>query len=145
LSEDFAAGRLTEKRFALLSGGYETEQETLENETAEIKKALEQFDKDSLRADKFLELARRYTDFTELTATIIHEFVEKVHVHEADKSSGKREQQVDIYLNYIGQFTPPMDTDPQDDTAEVEAEEKRAMWREYKRNQRAKKKQENLA
>ena len=134
--EDFAAERLTEKRFAVLSSGYEAEQEALETETIELKKALEQFDSDSLRADKFLELAKKYTDFTELTAPILHEFVEKVFVYEADKSSGKREQQVDIYLNYIGQFTPPMDTDPDE-----EAEEKRAMWREYKRSQREKMKQ----
>jgi len=139
--EDFAAGRLTEKRFAQLSGDYEGEQETLEAETAELKKALDQFGNDSLRADKFLELAKRYTDFTELTAPILHEFIEKVLVHEADKSSGKREQQVDIYLNYIGHFTPPMDAEPDDDAAEIEAEEKRAMWREYKRKQRAKKKE----
>ena len=143
--EDFAAGLLTEKRFALLSDGYESEQETLEKETAELKTALEQFDSDSLRADKFLELAQRYTSFTELSGTIIHEFVDKVIVHEADKSSGKREQRVDIHLNFIGQFIPPVETNPEADQAEVEAEEKRAMWREYKRNQRTKKKKEQMA
>ena len=80
-----------------------------------------------------MELAKKYTDFTELTAPILHEFVEKVLVHEADKSSGKREQQVDIYLNYIGQFTPPVDADPDETAAEIEAENK-PMLREYKRN-----------
>jgi len=138
--EDFVAGRLNEKRFNQLSSGYESEQETLEKQTAELKTELEQFDTDSLRADKFLELARRYTDFTELTAPMLHEFVEKVIVHEADKSSGKREQRVDIYLNFIGQFSAPTDED-----ANTEAEEKRAMWREYKRNERAKKKHEQSA
>ena len=132
--EDFAANRLNEKRFDQLSQGYEAEQEMLEQQTAELKTAIEKFDDDSLRADKFLELSKRYTEFEELTTPILHEFVDKVIVHEADKSSGKREQQVDIYLNYIGQFQPPMD-DGQDD---AEAEEKRAMWREYKRKQREK-------
>ena len=137
--EDFAAERLTEKRFSQLSKDYEAEQESLERQTAELRVALEQFDNDSLRADKFLDLAKRYTDFTELTTPIIHEFVDKVIVHEADKSSGKREQRVDIYLNFIGQFQPPIESESeQDDTA---AEEKRAIWREYKRNQRTKKKQ----
>jgi len=145
--EDFSAGRLTEKRFAMLSDGYETEQETLEKETVELKTALEQFDNDSLRADKFLTLAQKYTDFPELSAQIIHEFVDKVLVHEATKINGKREQQVDIYLNFIGQFAPPMTDSTQsgaaDQASDVDAEdeEKRAMWREYKRNQRAKKKQ----
>lgn len=138
--EDFAAGRLSEKRFNKLSSGYESEQETLEAQTAELKAGLAEFDSDSLRADKFLELARKYTDFTELTAPILHAFVEKVVVHEADKSSGKREQQVDIYLNFIGQFNAPID-----EIVDTVDEEKRAMWREYKRNERAKKKQEQSA
>ena len=138
--EDFAAGRLSEKRFNQLSQGYESEQEQLEQQTAEMKTAIEQFDNDGLRADKFLELAKRYTAFDELTAPILHEFIDKVIVHEADKSSGKREQQVDIYLNYIGQFAIPHEAEP--DTAE---EDKRAMWREYKRKQREKKKQVETA
>ena len=138
--EDFAAGRLNEKRFNQLSDGYESEQETLEKQTAELKAELMQFDSDSLRADKFLELARRYTDFSELTAPLLHEFVEKIIVHEADRSSGKREQRVDIHLNFIGQFTAPIEAEP-----DADAEEKRAMWREYKRNQRKKNKQEQTA
>jgi hypothetical protein len=136
--EDFAAGRLNEKRFEFLSGSYEAEQAELEQQNAALKAELEQFDADSFRADKFIELARRYTDFSELTAPLLHEFVEKVLVHEPDRSSGKREQQVDIYLNFIGQFDVPDEVEPQD----AEDDEKRAMWREYKRKERAKKKQE---
>ena len=98
--EDFAAGRLSEKRYNQLSQGYEVEQEQLERQTAELHTALEQFDNDSLRVDKFLELVKRYKDFDELTAPILHEFVDKIVVHEADRSSGKREQQVEIHLNY---------------------------------------------
>ncbi|MEG1926308.1 MAG: recombinase family protein [Ruthenibacterium sp.] len=135
--EDFAAGLLNEKRFGQLSGGYESEQETLENQTANLKIELAQFESDSLRADKFLELARQYTDFTALTAPILHAFVDRVVVHEADKSSGKREQQVDIHLNFIGRFDPPTEATP-----DTESEEKRAMWREYKRQQREKAKKE---
>jgi len=135
--EDFAAGRLSEKRFEQLSQGYEAEQETLIQQTAELKAAIQQFDSDGLRADKFLELAKRYQDFDELTAPILHEFIDRVVVHEADKSSGRREQQVDIYLNNIGQFEVPCDAEP-----DTESDDKRAMWREYKRKQRKKIKQE---
>jgi len=46
-----------------------------------------------------------------------------------------------IYLNYIGHFMPPIDADPEETAAEIEAENKRTMWREYKRSQRAKMKQ----
>jgi len=139
--EDFAAGRLNEKRFELLSGGYETEQAELESQTANIKSELEQFDSDSFRADKFMELVKRYTNFTELTPAMLHEFVEKVVVHEADKSSGWREQRVDIYLNYIGRFHVPEDYEGEliEDSALTPEEQKRAKWREYKHRARAKK------
>ena len=34
-------------------------------------------------------------------------FIEKVVVHEADKSTRDRRQKVDIYFNFIGCFVPP--------------------------------------
>jgi len=140
--EDFAAGLLTEKRFEQLSGGYESEQAELEKLTAELRTELDAFDTDSVRGDKFMELTRRYTDFTELTSAMLHEFVEKVVVHEADKSSGVREQRIDNYLNYIGQFDVPDWFEIEDDTPAMlltPDEQKRAKWREYARKSREKK------
>jgi DNA invertase Pin-like site-specific DNA recombinase len=134
--EDYAAGRLGEKRFAQLSGGYEAEQETLERQTAELKAELDEFDRDSGRADGFIELAKRYAEIPELTAPILHEFVEKVVVHEAVKTDGGREQEVEIHLNHIGRYTPPKSDDGDGDCG---GDGKRAKWREYKRKERAKK------
>ena len=134
--EDFSAGLLTEKRFGQLSSAYEEEAATLEKQTAQFQAELAQYDRDGLRADQFLELARRYTDFTELTAHMLHEYIDKVIVHEADRSSGRREQRVDVHLNFIGQFEPPAEAAADDQ----QDEDKRAMWREYKRKERAKKK-----
>ena len=140
--EDFAAGRLTEKRFEQLSVGYESEQAELEKLTAELRTELDVFDTDSVRGDKFMELTRRYTDFSELTPAMLHEFVEKVIVHEADRSGGVREQRVDIYLNYIGQFDVPEWVEIEDATPSLPLtpdEQKRAQWREYKRRERERK------
>jgi hypothetical protein len=131
--EDFSAGLFNEARFKQLSGGYETEQAMLEKQTAEMKAELEQFDNDGFRADRFLDLAKRYTEITELTAPLLHAFIEKVVIHEADKSSGKREQRVEIFLNHIGAYAIPSEAD-----ADVDPNDKRSMWRDYKRNQRAK-------
>ena len=139
--EDFSAGRLTEKRFEQLSGGYESEQAELERLTAELRAELDAFDTDSVRGDQFMELTRRYTDFTELTPAMLHEFIEKVIVYEADKSSGVREQQVDIYLNYIGRFDVPEWYEVEDEPAAplTPDEQKRAKWREYARKSRERK------
>ena len=43
----------------------------------------------------------------ELTVSMLNEFIEKVVVHETDKSTGERRQKVDIYFNFIGCFVPP--------------------------------------
>lgn len=70
----------------------------------------------------------RHTDFSELTPQMIAEYIEKIVVHEADKSSGERQQQVDIYLNFIGKFDVPM---PEPTAEEIAAEEKRVTTTEY--------------
>ena len=132
--EDYAAGRLTEKRFEQLSQGYESEQGELEQQAAKLKAELAQFESDTLRADKFMELAKKYSEFSELTPAILHEFVDRVVVHEGDKSSGRRVQQVDIYLNHIGQFIMPDYSEQIEDPAR---EKEREYQREYKRRKRA--------
>ena len=141
--EDYAAGRLTEKRFDLLSGGYETEQAELETQTVGIKSELAQFEADTFRADKFMELVKRYADFSELTPAMLHEFVEKVIVFNAEKKDGKREQQVDIYLNYIGQFEVPEGYEGEAINVpalpQAPTDEQRAKWRENKRRERERK------
>jgi hypothetical protein len=128
--EDFAAGRLAEKRFEILSSGYEAEQAELERQTERIRAELAQFDSDSVRADKFMELVKRYTDFSELTPAMLHEFVEKVVVFNAEKVGGKRTQRVDIYLNYIGRFDVPEESCAES-VSNINGEARRAKWREY--------------
>ena len=107
LYEDKVSGELSAKRFEILSGEYEREQEDLERQTAELQAELGRFNDEGDKADRFIEIVRRYTEFHELNATILNEFIEKIVVYEADKSSGRREQQVDIYLTFIGKFDVP--------------------------------------
>ena len=125
LYESFATGKIPEKHFDRLLSGYDNEQTTLEAEMQELQTGLDRYGADSVRADRFLELVKRYTDFSELTTPMLNEFIEKVVVHEADKSTGERVQKVDIYLNFIGAFTvPKMEAAL---TAEQEAREQRKL------------------
>lgn len=125
LYESFATGKIPEKHFDRLLSGYDAEQTALEAEMQELQTGLDRYGADSVRADRFLELMKRYTDFSELTTPMLNEFIEKVVVHEADKSTGDRVQKVDIYLNFIGAFTvPKMEAAL---TAEQEAREQRKL------------------
>ncbi|MCL2152806.1 MAG: DUF4368 domain-containing protein, partial [Oscillospiraceae bacterium] len=61
----------------------------------------------------FINLVRRYTEIPELTGTILNEYIEKIIVHEADRSNGRREQGVDIYFNFINKFEIPGQAEPE--------------------------------
>jgi hypothetical protein len=132
--EDNVAGRLTDKRFEILSAEYEAEQLSLEQSVSLLQSELDAFNANSARADQFVSLAKKYTDFDELTPLMIGEFIEKIVVFEADRSSGERVQDVDIYLNFIGKFDVPL---PDPTPEEIEAEEKARLARTRRRdNQR---------
>ena len=126
LYETYALGRMDEKRFELLSTGYEKEQDELEQALAADQANLDQFNEDTDRADKFLALAKKYTDFSELTPAMLNEFVEKIMVHAPDRSAGERVQEIEIYLKFIGKFDVPL---PEPTPEELAAEEVRRQRR----------------
>jgi len=105
--EDNAIGKLSDERFTQMSRDYEREQAELIEQSEKLKTLIDEYEQDSQSVEKFLEIAKKYPTFDELTPQMLHEFVDKVYVHEADNSSGERRQQFDIYLNFIGQFNIP--------------------------------------
>jgi len=107
-----------------LSTAYEREQADLKEQNISLQKELDIFIANSEKTGNFIELARKYVDFSELTTPMLNEFVDKVLVHEADKSSGERVQKVDIYLSFIGKFDIPVNVE-EVSQAETEAEERR--------------------
>lgn len=141
LYESYAMGKLPEKRFDLLLADYEKEQAELENMIAAEQSALEVFRTDTDRADQFLALTKKYTDFTELTTPMIFEFVDKILVHAPEKIDGERTMEIDIYLKFIGKFDIPMPEPTPEELAEMEAQrKKRAANREkyYRKKERQK-------
>jgi hypothetical protein len=110
--EDKVSGGLSAKRFEILSQEYEDEQEQLEIEIAEIESKLAAVETDTDNAEKFISIVRKYTDFTELSASMLNEYVEKVYVYEAEKINHRRKQKVEIHLNFIGKFNTPIEGEP---------------------------------
>ena len=145
LYESYATGRITEKRFESLIAEYEREQAALEESVASEQAELDAFNEDTLRADQFLEIARKYTDFTELTTPMLLEFVDKVLVHGPDFSSGERVVAVDVYLRFIGNFTIPAPELTPEELAEQERlRAKRAATRQRHKRYREKKRKAAL-
>jgi len=143
--EDNVNGKLTDKRFELLSAEYEQEQAGLENTVDEIQSALDSFTSDSMRADRFIELTKRYNDFSELTTPIINEFIDKVVVYEAETKDNERFQEVDVYLNFIGKFEiPPQELTEEEELELMRIKRRRESQRRYNARKRQEKKQREL-
>jgi DNA invertase Pin-like site-specific DNA recombinase len=147
--EDNAMGKLSDERYERLSGTYEQEQAELKERIVQLREELETFRQNDANADRFVELIRRYPAFDTLTTPMLNEFVDKVVVHEADKSSGERIQPVEIYLNYIGKFEAPATSLSAPAAEDLDKQERRrqkqARQREYNRRWYAKQKEKKEA
>lgn len=108
LYEDHVLGKLSEERFIKLSESCEREQAELKASNDELRPIIEATKTQTLNVQSFLKIVRKYTEPTELTPALLHEFVNKVIVHAPDKSSGHRVQQIDVHYNFIGEidFSP---------------------------------------
>ena len=104
LYEDVVKGTLTDDRFAKMSAAYEQEQKSLEISTAELCQTIDACENQKVNIKSFLKLVKSYTEPEQLTPELLRMFVERIIIHEADKSSGHRIQQVDIHYNFVGQF-----------------------------------------
>ena len=130
LYESYAIGKITEARFDSLLAEYEAEQKELSAFVTETEQQLSTFEEDTVRAEQFLTLAKKYTDFSELTTPMINEFIDKILVHAPYYIDGERMQDVDIYLNFIGQFEIP---EPELSEEEVKRQEQLKKKRVYER------------
>ena len=146
LYESYATDKITEKRFEMMSAEYEQEQAALEEAVAKEQTELDAFEADTVRVDQFMALAKKYTDFSELTTPMINEFVDKILVHKPDYSTGERVQEVEIFLKFIGKFKLPEPDPTPEELAEQElARERRAKRAEYNKRYNEKRKRRKQA
>ena len=104
LYEDHVIGKLTAERFVKMSAGYEQEQADLKNLVKELRELVSTMETEEVNIQSFLKIVKKYTEPTELTPLLLHEFVEKIVVHAPDRSSGQRVQQIDVHYNFIGEI-----------------------------------------
>lgn len=100
--EDNANGKLSDSRFQMLSDDYEQEQEELREKLLQLNEDITQQEDQAENIDRFIGKVRKYLDLDELTPAILNDMVKAVYVHTPDKSSGHREQRVDISYDLVG-------------------------------------------
>ena len=122
LYEDKVLGELEDDRYSTLMVEYEKEQRELIASVAAMRKTLESTDQKAVDLRLLLKTLRELTDVNELTPTIVNSLIDRIEVHNNDKSSGHCYVKVDIYFSAVGMIDIPT------------AEEIRAMIEEIKKN-----------
>ena len=99
--EDKVNGNLTAERFAKMTQIYEEEQTSLTEKANILRQELMTIKEESDNVSRFMRTIHKYEDINELTPDLVRNFIDKVVVHQAEKSDGKRKQVVEIFYNGV--------------------------------------------
>ena len=124
---------------------FEAELSDLTEIISQDQQELERISRETINAEKFLSLVRKYTDFSELTPAMINEFVEKILVHQAQGKGASRIQEIEIFFNFVGKVDIPhkeVELTEEEKAALAEQERRRAKKAEYNRRYMEKKRRQ---
>lgn len=103
--EDWAASRITESNFNMLSQRYQKEQEEQEQKIQDCKTKLAAGQQTVEDAQKWVELIKQIGVPKELTAELLNTLIEKIIVHEATEDDfGFRQQEIEIIFRFVGKI-----------------------------------------
>ena len=105
--EQNAGGILSDERFAKMLQSYEKEQKSLTQEVEENRQTLQNAEQRVVDLRLVLRTLREMTDIKELTPTLVNSLIERIEVHNSDKSSGHSHVKVDIYFTAVGMIDIP--------------------------------------
>ena len=107
LYEDNALGRINDDFFQKMMKNYEREQRELNSIIAEGEKILQSTEQKTADTRLLIRTFREMTDIKELTPTLVNKLIERIEVHNNDKSSGHCYVKVDIYFTGVGMISIP--------------------------------------
>lgn len=105
--EQNASGVLSDERFSKMLQSYEKEQKALTQEVADSRQTLEEAKQKATDLRLLLRTLREMTEINELTPTLVNSLIERIEVHNNDKSSGHCYVKVDIYFTAVGMIDIP--------------------------------------
>ncbi len=107
LYEDNICGKISDERFSTMTKSYEGEQSELKEKIAELKGEVSAILNDDANLEKFIKLVRSYCNFDELTYEIVHSFIDKILIGQAQKCNGVKVQEVTIIYKFVGAINLP--------------------------------------
>lgn len=104
LYEDNALGRISDSQFVFLTSGYEDEKKSLVQKVNELQKQIDTVTQRKRDIGRFIQLVGKYSEIRELTYESVHEFIDRILIHELDKDTNTRK--IEIHYSFVG----PIDT-----------------------------------
>jgi len=102
LYEDNALGKLSDHQFVAMTSGYEDEKKSLSERAAVLEREINTAAERKADVDRFIKIVGRYTDIQELTYENVHEFIDRILIHELDKETDTRK--IEIFYSFVGQI-----------------------------------------
>ena len=102
LYEDNALGKLSDEQFAFLTSGYDDEKKTLTRRIAELTEQINTANERNSDVKRFVALVRKYTEINELTYENVHEFIDRILIHELDRENNTRK--IEIFYSFVGKI-----------------------------------------
>lgn len=106
--EDNVKGKISDDKFQMLSESYEEEEQTLKKQIDELTEYIFDAEETTDNVERFIRKIQKYEYISELTPTILNDLTQKILIHKPDKSSGKRQQRVDVVFDFVGILPPEM-------------------------------------
>ena len=105
--EDNVAGRISDDRFAKMSGRYELEQGELSVRIKALRAELEKETSKTITTNSFVSSVQKYTRARKLTQRMLNELIDHIEVHQAEKIDGKFVQKLVVHYNCVGSIEIP--------------------------------------
>lgn len=100
LYEDNALGKLSDQQFIMLTSGYEDEKNALTKKAAELENNITAANERKHDISRFIKLVAKYSDIEELTYEVLHEFIDRILIHDLDRNNATRK--IEIYYSFVG-------------------------------------------
>lgn len=104
LYEDYSGGKLSEKKFTMMSAHYEQEQDANEEKLSELERQRKAKSVAVTNAEQFTESLAQCAGMKKLTATVLNTLIEKIEVHNPVMVNGVKEQKLTVYYKFVGQI-----------------------------------------
>ena len=105
--EDSTLGDLSRDHMVRLAKSYEVEQIELKQQEDRARNGLAAIAERDAGVEAFTAVVKKHARIRRLTPAILHQFIDHIDVHQAEKKQGIWSQQIDIYYNCVGKIGVP--------------------------------------